>query len=78
MGNVFAEAGTGCDVFSMTTVTVPATSSVTAPATAAVFIFVHAMIFKTPLIRLRMGVEVVAPLANAAIVAVFASVAGAA
>jgi hypothetical protein len=60
-----------------TTVAVPATSNVATPATMAVFAFVHAIIFKTPLMRVKVGVEAVAPLANATVAAVFARVAGA-
>ena len=60
-----------------TTVAVPVTSNVTAPATIAVFAFVHAIIFKTPLMRVKVGVEAVAPFASANVVADFARVAGA-
>ena len=59
-----------------TTVAVPVTSNVTAPATIAVFAFVHAIIFKTPFMRVE--VEALAPFASAKVVAVFARVAGAA
>jgi hypothetical protein len=59
------------------TVAVPATSNAATPATTAIFVFVHAIIFKTPLMRVKVGVEAVAPLANATAAAVFARVAGA-
>ena len=54
-----------------------AKAKVAAPATTAVFAFVHAISFNAPLMRVRVEVEAVAPLANATAVAVFASAAGA-
>ena len=65
-------------MFLTTTVAVPVRSNVTAAATIAVFAFVHAIIFKTPFMRVEVEVEAVAPFASANAVAVFASVAGAA
>src|ERR1017187_2038934 len=61
-----------------TTVTVPTASSRPAPTTIAVFAFVHAIIFNTPLTRVKVEALAAAPLASATVVTDFASATGAA
>src|SRR5471030_909219 len=62
----------------MTIAVVPVAKMTAATATTAVFALVHAIIFNAPLMRVRVEVEAVAPLAIATAVIDFASVTGAA
>ena len=57
---------------------VPMARMAAMPATTAVFAFVHAIIFNAPLMRVKVEVEAVAPLASATAVTVLASATGAA
>src|SRR4051812_43620823 len=59
-------------IFSTITVVVPAANNTVAPVRIAVFAFVHAIIFNAPLMRVKVEVEVVTPLASAMAVTVFA------
>ena len=60
------------------TIAVAPTSATTIPVTMEVFAFDHAIIFKAPLMRVKVEAEAVAPLTIATAVTDFARTAGAA